>query len=302
MGTCDPASDRRIQLPEMNSVPFTVLDTVNNPGADLNGKRKRTGDDRFGFDQSQGTAWVLDGATDLGPFRVFDTEESDAAWIAEYINRELMFSPPQSGEPVNTYFDRVLGALQTKAMSAATTDLLTAPKEVWPIASGMWLRETENTVEFAWLGDCFALILPPEGEIEILTKQEQAELETRTSRELNAMSPEDKLAGLRKIRATQNTEPEHALFGLSEHAVSNLSIETRPLPQGTHICLMSDGFWRVVDPYNMMTPREFMDQMIERGLVGLMQEMRNFEEAGSQDASARIKASDDASALLLLIE
>lgn len=280
---------------------FTVLDTINWPGADLNGKRKRTGDDRFGFDQSQGTAWVLDGATDLGPFRIFDTEESDAAWIAEHLNRELMFTPP-GDDDITPYFDRVLAGLRDKATRASRVELATAPKEVWPIASGMWLRQRGDITEFAWLGDCFALILPPEGELEILTKHEQSELETRTSRELNAMSPDDKMAGLRKIRATQNTEPEHVLWGLSEHAVSNIVIETRRLPEGTHICLMSDGFWRIVDPYKMMTAREFMDQMIERGLIGLMQEMRNFEASGDQDAASRIKASDDASAVLLRLD
>ena len=279
-------------------MPFTVLDTINWPGADLNGKRKRTGDDRFGFDESQGTAWVLDGATDLGPFRIFDTEESDAAWIAEHLNRELMFNPPGE-ESIPAYLDRVLASLREKAAKAATVDLASAPKEVWPIASGMWMRQSGALTRFAWLGDCFALILPPEGELEVLTKHEQSELETRTSRELNAMSPEDKILGLRKIRATQNTEAEHVLFGLSEHAVNNLSIEERELPEGTHICLMSDGFWRLVDPYNLMTARELMDRAIEHGLIGLMQEMRNFEKTGEQDAATRIKTSDDASAMIV---
>ena len=62
---------------------ISVLETINWPGADLTGKRKLTGDDRFGFDETIGTAWVMDGATDLGPFRIFETDESDAAWIAQ---------------------------------------------------------------------------------------------------------------------------------------------------------------------------------------------------------------------------
>ena len=53
-------------------MPFTVLETLNWPGGGLNGSEKKvTGDDRFGFDEAAGKAWVLDGATDLGPYRLF---------------------------------------------------------------------------------------------------------------------------------------------------------------------------------------------------------------------------------------
>ncbi|MAK61746.1 MAG: hypothetical protein CMK09_12265 [Ponticaulis sp.] len=280
---------------------ISILETINWPGADLNGKRKRTGDDRFGFDEGAGTAWVLDGATDLGPLRLFETEESDAAWIAEYLNRELMFSPPQPDEDITPYFERILTSLREKAKAASKVTIENAPKEVWPIASGMWMRERGEVIEFAWLGDCVALISPPDGPLEILTKHEQSELETRTSRELNAMSPEDKLAGLRKIRATQNSDPEHALFGLSPHAPSRLSIETRNVPEGTDIILMTDGLWRVVDPYGLMTAEDLVETVRTYSLVELMKQMRRYETEGDQDTLARIKKSDDAAAIHLQI-
>ncbi len=278
---------------------ISVLETINWPGAGLTPEtRKKTGDDRFGFDESVGAAWVLDGATDLGPFRIFEREESDAAWIAEYLNRELMTAPP-GDEDVRSYFGRVLSGLRQKAEKASRVSIETAPKEVWPIASGMWMHRCGEETDFAWLGDCVALIQPPEGPLEILTKHEQSELETRTSRELNAMSAEDRMAGLRKIRATQNTEPQHVLFGLSPHAVTNLTIETRTLPAETHIFLMSDGLWRVVDPYKMMSPEEMMTTALEKGLIYLTQSMRDFEKGDDQDAASRIKKTDDSSGILL---
>ena len=53
-------------------MPISVKESINWPGAGLTADTpKVTGDDRFGFDESAGTAWVLDGATDLGPFRLF---------------------------------------------------------------------------------------------------------------------------------------------------------------------------------------------------------------------------------------
>ena len=192
-------------------------------------------------------------------------------------------------------------ARRAKANAASKVDIETAPKEVWPIASGMWLRQQDGTTQFAWLGDCVALIVPPEGPHEILTKHEQSELETRTSKELNAMSPEDKLEGLRKIRATQNSDPEHALFGLSPHASSRLTVETRHLPEGTDIILMSDGLWRVVDPYKMMSVEELVETVQSFSLLELMKQMRRFEDGGDQDTSARIKKTDDAAAIHLCL-
>ncbi|MAP96352.1 MAG: hypothetical protein CMK07_15515 [Ponticaulis sp.] len=280
---------------------ISILETINWPGADLTGKRKLTGDDRFGFDETIGTAWVMDGATDLGPFRIFETDESDAAWIAQALTDALMFSPPAPDEDITPYFSRVLKDVRDKAEQASRVEIDAAPKSVWPIASGMWMRFRDGKTEFAWLGDCVALILPPEAPLEILTKHDQSDLETRTSRELNAMAPEDRLEGLRKIRETQNTEPDHALFGLSPHAVDNLEIAVRDLPVGTTVFLMSDGLWRVVDPYQMMTADEMMTTVLDYGLVPLMRQMRAFENGDDQDASTRIKKTDDASGVLLRV-
>ncbi|MAI90633.1 PP2C family serine/threonine-protein phosphatase [Ponticaulis sp.] len=277
---------------------ISVLETINWPGDGLTAASKKvTGDDRFGFDESTGTAWVLDGATDLGPFRIFDREESDAAWIAEYLNRELMMTAP-SGD-VRSYFSGVLENLRKKAAKATKIDLDTAPREVWPIASGMWMWREGETTHFARLGDCVALILPPEGGVEVLTKHEQSELEARTSRELNAMSADDKMNGLRAIRARQNTEAEHVLFGLSPLAVDNLVIETRTLPEGTHVLIMSDGLWRIVDPYGMMSAQEMMDHALKNGIENLAKNMRAFERADARDTASRIKKTDDSCGVLL---
>ena len=275
-----------------------VLETINWPGAGLTpDKPKVTGDDRFGFDEASGTAWVLDGATDLGPFRVFNTEESDAAWIAEYLNRELVAAPP-SGE-VTAYFENVLARVRKRAAKASKVDLETAPREVWPIASGLWMWRDGETTHFARLGDCVALILPPEGEVEVLTHVEQSDLESRTSRELNALPPEKKMEGLRKIRAIQNSEAHRTLFGLSPLAASNLKIETRNLPDGTHVCLMTDGLWRLVDPYNLMRAQELMEMAVSEGVEALARKLRAAERAENRDTSNRIKSSDDACGVLV---
>lgn len=277
-----------------------ILETLNWPGGGLDAHSvKVTGDDRFGFDESARTAWVLDGATDLGPYRLFETEESDAAWIAETVNRALMMRNPANFSDLKSFFADMFADVRKTAAKKSRIDLEKAEKSTLPIASGMWMWQAGEETHFVRLGDCIAVICTPDGRTDVLEHKSSAERETQTSMQLNAMSPEDRIKGLREIRAIQTTEPEHAIFGLSAHAVDNLIIETRALPEGSHVLLMSDGLWRIVDVYDMMSASEMMDRVIDKGIQPLARDMRRHEEEAARDKSVRIKASDDACGVLI---
>lgn len=277
-----------------------IIDTLNWPGSGLEGHEKKvTGDDRFGFDESAGTAWVLDGATDLGPYRLFEREESDAAWIAEELNRALMVRNPANFKTLTDFFKDMLASVHKTAEKKARIALDKAEKSTLPIASGMWMWHDGENTHFVRLGDCIAVIMTPDGKVEVLEHRMSADLETETSKKLNAMTPEDKIKGLREIRAIQNTEPQHAVFGLSPHAVDNLVIETRKLPEDSLVLLMSDGLWRIVDVYGMMSAEEMMQNADKWGVEYLAKLMRDFEKAGEKDHSIRIKKNDDACGVLV---
>ena len=279
---------------------ISVKESINWPGGGLTpDARKVTGDDRFGFDESTGTAWVLDGTTDVGEFRLFDQFESDAAWLSEHLNRELIKHAP-SGD-IRAYFSDRLSALRKRAEKKSKVKLAHAPPETLPLATGMWLWQEDKTTHFVRSGDCVALIQTPDGPVEVLTKHEQSDLEAKTSRELNAMSLEDRMKGLRKIRATQNTVPEHMLLGLNPEAVSTLVIEQRRLPEGSHVLLMTDGLWRLVDPYAVMSAQDLMTEAISQGIEGLARTLRNYEAGDDLDASSRVKKTDDACGVFLEI-
>ena len=110
-----------------------VVSTVNDPG--VPGK---TGDDRAGFDAAAGTAWVLDGATDVTDLRPFPACESGAAWIAEALSDRLM-QAPQSGETPEAYFASVLADVRQRAEAETRIPLDKLPGEALPIASGIWM-------------------------------------------------------------------------------------------------------------------------------------------------------------------
>ena len=136
----------------MPGVRMVVLDTVNDPGTP-----GRMGDDRFGFDEAAGTAWALDGATDVTELKPFPNAESGAAWIAEALSARLM-APPAADETPEAYFAKALTDVRARAETSTRIPLDDLPGEARPIASGMWMHVVNDRAVFAWLGDCMALL------------------------------------------------------------------------------------------------------------------------------------------------
>ena len=76
----------------------------------------------------------------------------------------------------------------------------------------------------------------------------------------------------------------------------------RPAADVTHLLLATDGFYRLVDTYRMLTAGELMQAALERGLAPLYAELRRIEDADPECLShPRLKARDDATALLVRV-
>ncbi len=279
------------------SSALDVLETINDPG-----KPGRTGDDRFGCDLGAGTAWLLDGATDVSDLAPFPRAESGAAWMAEALSTRLM-KAPATDEPATAYFESVLKDVRSAAARESEISLDSLPLEASPIAAGIWMRITRpGLAEFCWLGDCMAIVSAGPGEAELIGTPEKAEDETAAAKALLAMSVEDRLEALRGARRLQNT-PGRAIFGLDPGAADHLERREVSLPGGTDILLMSDGFYRLVSPYREMTPPALVDYVRENGLIGALQKLRAMEGADADNVRmGRIKTRDDACAVWLRVE
>ncbi|MFT5774700.1 protein phosphatase 2C domain-containing protein [Hyphomonas sp.] len=276
----------------MPGARMVVLDTVNDPGTP-----GRMGDDRFGFDEAAGTAWALDGATDVTDLRPFPNAESGAAWIAEALSARLMV-PPAADETPKAYFAKALTDVCARAETSTRIPLDDLPGEARPIASGMWMHVVSGRAMFAWLGDCMAL-LRRGGSVTVIGSPGKAEAETVTARRLLAVSPEERLAQLQTDRRRSNAN--RTCFGLDPHAASNLETQAVSLEPGDTICLMSDGLYRLVSPYATHTPERFMALVADTGLSGAVAALRAFEDAPGCDMP-RLKARDDACGVLLRID
>src|SRR6185295_13557099 len=118
-----------------------LVDYIAMPGSKLGGGMKSgAGDDRYVFDEAAGWACVIDGATDVGPVRLFGRGESDAARFAELFATELLAVPAAISESPQAYITRFLPRLRAAAEKEAKIPLKDAPLASYPTAAATWVR------------------------------------------------------------------------------------------------------------------------------------------------------------------
>jgi hypothetical protein len=210
-----------------------VISTVNDPG--VPGK---TGDDRAGFDAAAGTAWVLDGATDVTDLRPFPACESGAAWIAEALSDRLM-QGPESGEDAGSLF-RLRAGRCAPARRSRKQD---PAGQIAGRGSAHRVRHLDAGCRaarrlFVFMGDCMALVRSAAG-VRLIGQAEKAEDETATARRVLALTPEERMGWLRQARRMSNEIG--TAFGLGPDVVSNLKTARIAMRPGDEVCLMSDG-------------------------------------------------------------
>src|SRR5690606_25940251 len=90
---------RALEKHAAGACAMKLIDSTSSPGSKLGGGMKTgSGDDRYAFDEAGEWACVIDGATDVGPVRVFSRGESDAAYFADVFASLVMRDPPKMNE------------------------------------------------------------------------------------------------------------------------------------------------------------------------------------------------------------
>ena len=286
---------------------LTFLDAVNIPSG------SGTGDDRYGFDEGAGTAWVVDGATDVGTMRLFPGLdaiqaggpgwESDAAWYAERLS-ERFTRPPEPLESARAYLERVIRDMAAKADEAAVVPIAGQPRHNMPSAGGIWMRRQDDMLEFAALGDCVAIVRTG-GQTEFVGQLDLIKAEHALNRKQLA-EPAGKAGGYANAREDRNrinTDGAHWVFSIHPEAAAHAVVTPVRMRGETQILLMSDGFFRLVEPYALNDVETLMARAVEPdALPALAAELRAAERNPEDDVRlGRLKTSDDASALLVEI-
>ncbi len=278
-----------------------LIDSISFPGSKLGGGMKTgTGDDRYAFDEAAGWACVIDGATDVGPIRIFSAAESDAARYAEIFASEIVASPADPREIPQAWFARLLPKLRAAVERETRIPLKDAPLASYPTAAATWVRARKGVLEGATLGDSIAIVRTPTGDVTVFGESSKPADEQKRAITVMAMTAEDRLKWLQDTRAVHNTPNGYWVFGVQPEAAQHIVYQSTPAPEGTKVLVMTDGFYRLVSPYGRYTDAGLIDAVIERGLSELMRELRGMETSADDDAKiGRFKTSDDSTALLL---
>lgn len=275
-----------------------VLDLLSLPG-----NPEKANEDAFGHRSR--AAVMLDGATGLG--EPLMPGPSDAAWLARFAANRLM-----------AYADE--GADAQSAVAAALFDAETsfvqlrrrAPAETYemPFASMMLAVLDGGALDFAWYGDCAALIARPGENVEIvgeaLAKRRRESDRVRKlaeSKGAAAAGPGVRdmfLPALRAARNLVNTPRAGWLFGPDVTAADHTDHKRVDVDAGTQLLLVTDGFLALASDYGAYDVDTLLAAAKDRGLAALGRELRRVEDADPHGAKfPRFKKSDDATALLL---
>lgn len=254
-------------------------------------------DDRAGLAARH--AWVIDGATDLGPPGLVG-DRGGAAWLAGHA--DAAFAASADG-PVEQLFAEVAGRL-VEAFGAARTR---APEGRWelPLAAALVVRFEGAAVECGWLGDCVALLGRPDGGVIRLGPLAADRVaETARARRLAAHglgAVKRSAPILADLRASRGQSGK-GVFGVDPDRIAVPEVRRAACAPGDDLLLMTDGFAALIDAYRTYDEAGLFAAVRARGLAAVGAELRAIEAGDPRcERFPRFKRCDDATALWLRV-
>jgi hypothetical protein len=254
-------------------------------------------------------AWVLDGTTGHHPARLFPGP-SDAAWFAATAD-DLLHHLADTPEDGHALLQRLVRELTDACRRSALVPLDGEVDE--PAASLTLARVRGNQLELIMLGDCKLLMRQPDGTVEALDHSKVAPFDAKVVDALRALQaagetdPARIAPKLRELilanRRLKNRPGGYGVLADDPACIDFAEIGRRPAADVTHILLASDGFYRLVDTYRLYSAEGLLRAAQSDGLSSLYASLRHIEDADPPCLRyPRLKARDDATALLLKLE
>ncbi len=286
-----------------------ILDSITNPGSRVG----KPNEDRFGSvgTAQNGAAWVIDGATGVAEREYVPGSNSDAAWYAEQLSQAFRTQALSLTSP--TEISRA-AMTEISKLYKSQVDVAQVPDYGLPSAAGVLLRWQKNDqglwLQSGQLGDCVALLQTPDGKVQALARDHAlAKNDAYIDGAVRAAQQQSGkvedyhaalLPRLQSSRARMNKPNGYWILSIAPEAADQLKTTQEQIPQGSHLLLMSDGFYRLVDTFANYTDSSLIDAARRQGLAPMIEELRTLEQQDSTGAAhPRVKKSDDATALLL---
>lgn len=248
---------------------------------------------------------IIDGGTSIAERDYVDPVQGDVVWfVTRFASAFEAALPRHLGQPAT-----VIAAITAVHREfVALTAGIGVPTYAWPIAAMTWLRiHADGMLHLYCLGDCTALLRLPDGRVRDLDPYEnpqEAVLQARIE-QLKEEGIADAatrrarlLPMLRERRAFQNTMAAPTILCLQPNGPFAARRHAAHLPPGAALLVMTDGFYRLVDPYGLHTRESLADLCASRGLATALQQLRRHEADALAAHSTSVKQSDDAAAIL----
>lgn len=256
----------------------------------LNGKAHVPNDDRAGVGDSH--AWVIDGATDLGPPGLVG-ERGGAAWLAGAAHQAFSGARGALPDICAEVFDTVAMRFKREKRREPLAD--------WelPSAALAAVGLDGGTLTCSWLYDCTVIHRSAQG-VAYLTPApdrvgERAEAE--------ALGPGAGAIAVRSEavlsdRRAARQRPRAVLSTDATAARAAAQYVTVPVARGDDIVLMTDGFAALIETYEAFDKDSLIAAMLDGGLEPLAVELRRIERDDAECLTyPRFKVSDDATAI-----
>lgn len=253
---------------------------------------------------------VIDGATSVADTDYIDRRQGDVAWFVQAFAAALKHSIAagrSQARSVHQAIETVRRAYADKAAGQAI------PLYARPLAAMTWIRLRPEREALALslycLGDCKAFALDAQGKVTDLDPYENP-FETVVQEAVAQLAAEGVidpaqrrqrlLPLLRERREAQHGSPSPTVLCLAPQGEFNAREIALRLAPDAAVLAMSDGFYRLADPYGLMPADALVRRCRAEGLAPLMRELRAFEtaRAGAGAGAQAVKNADDASAIM----
>ena len=254
---------------------------------------------------------VIDGGTSVAGCDYIDEAQGDVAWFVHAFTAAL--APLiQRGASQHDCVQQAIATVRVSFNELGAGSEV--PAYAWPIAALTWIRiasgDSAAQATLYSLGDCITLLRTASGhciDLDPFINPQDAVLQDAIAA-LHAegiLDPvqrrERMLPMLRARRTFQNTAPAPTVLCLFPNGPFQPRMHRFALEPNARLLVMTDGFYRLVDPYELYTDDGLVGACIERGLRAQLDELRNFEASGTASGVREVKAADDASAVLVTV-
>jgi hypothetical protein len=251
---------------------------------------------------------IMDGASSVASRNFIDNEVGDVAWFV----RNFAALLEQTISRDRSQAESVSLAIKTlHTVFRQKTSTVPVPAYAYPIAAMTWVRiiETQDavTMKIYCLGDCKTFLLMADNSVldldpyvnpqESILREEIIRLSVAGISD-GAARKERLMPLLRARREFQNTSDSPSILCLAPTGPFHAREHTVQVAPNSLLIAMTDGFYRLVDTYELHSIEELAGLCRQGDLESLVKQLRDFETTCLGSGNLSVKSSDDASAVI----